>query len=46
MEQLIKVLERFGDMDVVIAELKACDCDIETVDDLVEYLEDELDASN
>ncbi len=46
MERLITVLKRFGDMDIVIAELQACDRNIETIDDLVDYLEDELSYAN
>lgn len=46
MEQLIATLEKFEDMDYLIEELKACDRDIETVDDLVEYLNDELSYAN
>lgn len=44
MERLITVLERMDDMDWLLDELKACDREIETVDDLADYLEDELEC--
>lgn len=46
MEQLIATLEKFEDMDYLIEKLKVCDREIETVDDLVDYLNDELSYAN
>lgn len=46
MDQLIATLEKIEDMDYLIAELNACDREIETVDDLVDYLKDELSYAN
>lgn len=44
---LIKALERFGDLETVIEELKVYDDDREiTVDAISEYLEDEADYAN
>ena len=42
MEELIKALERFDSLETVIAELKAYDRE-ESIEDLVEYLNDEAD---
>lgn len=46
MERLIAILERYADMEYLIAEIKACDQEIETVEELTDYLEDELAYAN
>lgn len=45
MEQLIEALKRFDNLETVIAELEQYDRD-NTIDDLVEYLNDEADYAN
>ncbi len=42
MNKLIRVIEQIGDIDVLLALLKACDETVESVDDLAEYIEDEI----
>ena len=42
MEQLIKALKRFDSLETVIAELEQFDRE-NTIEDLVEYLDDEVD---
>ena len=42
MEELIRALKRFDSLETVIAELEEYDRD-DTVEDLVEYLNDEAD---
>lgn len=42
MEELIKALKRFDSLETVIAELEVYDRE-ETLEDLVEYLNDEAD---
>lgn len=46
MENLISILEQLGDIDWVIAELRACDRELETIDELAEYLEEEFSYAN
>lgn len=41
MKELIEVLENFDSLETVIAELKAYEGE-ETIEDITEYLEDEL----
>lgn len=45
MKNLIKALKRFDSLETVIAELEQFDRE-DTIDDLVEYLNDEADYSN
>ena len=45
MNELIKALERFDSLETVIAELKAYDGE-ETLEDIIEYLNDEADYAN
>ncbi len=42
MEQFIKALQRYDSLETVIAELQAYDRE-ETIEDIVEYLNDEAD---
>lgn len=49
MKNLIEVLRRFDSLETVIAELEVFESDENaeiTVDDLAEYLNDELDYAN
>lgn len=46
--ELADVIERFESMEMLINELRAIDdgySDIETIEDLIDYLEDELEYS-
>ena len=45
MKELIKALQKFDSLETVIAELKEFDRE-ETIEDLVEYLNDETDYAN
>ena len=45
MKNLINALKRFDSLETVIAELEQFDRE-DTIDDLVEYLNDEADYSN
>ena len=42
MEELAKVISRFESVELLVAEIRAGE-DIETVDELTEYLKDELE---
>ena len=46
MEELIKALQRFDSLETVIAELKAYDREEDSIEDLIEYLNDEADYAN
>jgi len=45
MDELIKALKRFDSLETVIVELEHFDRDV-TIDDLVEYLNDEADYAS
>lgn len=46
MEELIKALQRFDSLETVISELKAYDRGEDSIEDLIEYLNDEADYAN
>jgi len=45
-KRLAEVVKHFVDIDFLAAEIKACDQEIKTIEELVEYLESELSYAN